>query len=172
VAGHEGSSGEIQLRVMNSNPWVKVNQELVVMYLVKLSLSYMVLPLCSGVSFQVLWSLPPESDFCIHASHAWSWHPQYCRAYQSFWSTIKHCKRTDYTALQSQHNAPLIHFMHFQSWLRTTYCISRILIQEVRVQNPLYRIIRNIFGINGHTHKFLDIWVICKNVGIYHTYGN
>jgi len=81
VAGHEGSSGEIKVRVMTSNLWVR-NQEAVV--LVKKSLNYMALHLCSVASFQALWSLSPKSDFCIQTSHSGFWHPQYCRAVQSF----------------------------------------------------------------------------------------
>jgi len=48
AAGHEDSSGEIKVRVVNSNLLVR-NQEAVVLALVKLSLSYMALPLCSVV---------------------------------------------------------------------------------------------------------------------------
>jgi hypothetical protein len=53
VAGHEGPSGEIKVIVLNLNPRMG-NQEAVVLDLVKLSLSYMILPLCSVISFQEL----------------------------------------------------------------------------------------------------------------------
>jgi len=72
-------------------PWV-VNQEAVVLDPVKLTLSYMVLPLCSVVSFQVLWSLSAKSDFCTYTSHTGFWHPQYCRASQSSGPIIEHYK--------------------------------------------------------------------------------
>ena len=48
VAGHEGSSGEIKVSIMDSN------QKHVMLDLVKLSLNHMELPLCSGIFFQAL----------------------------------------------------------------------------------------------------------------------
>jgi len=56
------------------------NQDAVELDLEKLSLSFIAVPLCSVISFQVLWSPSAKSDFCIHTSHTGFWHHQYCRA--------------------------------------------------------------------------------------------
>jgi len=68
------------------------NQEAVVLDLVKMSLSYMILPLCSVTSFQELWSLCAKGDFCMHTSYGGFWHSHSCRAVQSSRPISEHCK--------------------------------------------------------------------------------